>query len=111
MGIRLDLTQVAPFEELLMSQVVQQEALTRVTYQERDIQQGGVFRNGEGGKPGNEEKSEMRTQRIYLRLTLDISVLLGIILPLVLGVKDLTVIAITFISVLFTGRLAECPAL
>jgi len=30
MGIGLDLTQVAPFEELLMSQVIWQEALTRL---------------------------------------------------------------------------------
>jgi hypothetical protein len=30
MGISLDLTQVAPFEELLMSQVIWQEALTRL---------------------------------------------------------------------------------
>ena len=61
MGIRLDLTQVARFEELLMSQVVQQEALTRGTHREGDIEQGGVFGIGEGGKPGNEEESETRT--------------------------------------------------
>ena len=35
----------------------------------------------------------------YLILTLIISILLGIILPLALGVKDLTLIAISFCSV------------
>jgi len=38
----------------------------------------------------------------YLVLTLVISVLVGIILPLTLGVKDPTLIAITFSSVWFS---------
>ena len=37
----------------------------------------------------------------YLILTLRISILVGIVLPFVLGVKDLTLIAITFSSVWF----------
>ena len=37
----------------------------------------------------------------YLLLTLVISILVGIILPLALGVKDLTLIAICFSSVWF----------
>jgi len=37
----------------------------------------------------------------YLVLTLVISILVGIIMPLGLGVKDLTLIAITFSSVWF----------
>ena len=38
----------------------------------------------------------MRKQNPYFRITLVISILLGIILPLVLGVKDLMLIATTF---------------
>jgi polyferredoxin len=41
----------------------------------------------------------MQRQKHYLRLTLLISILFGIILPLVLGVKDPTYIAIYFSSV------------
>ena len=41
----------------------------------------------------------MKKQRTYLISTLLISFLFGIILPLALGVKDLTVIAICFSSV------------
>jgi len=37
----------------------------------------------------------------YLTLTLVISILVGIILPLALGAKDLTLIAISFCSVWF----------
>jgi hypothetical protein len=37
----------------------------------------------------------------YLVITLVISILVGIILPLALGVKDLTLIAISFCSVWF----------
>jgi len=43
----------------------------------------------------------MKKQKIYLILTLLISSLFGIILPLFLGVKDLTLIAICFSSVWF----------
>jgi len=41
----------------------------------------------------------MKRQKHYLRLTLLISILFGIILPLALGVKDPTYIAIFFSSV------------
>ena len=41
----------------------------------------------------------MRSQKTYFSLTLLVSILLGIILPLALGVKDLTYIAIFFTSV------------
>lgn len=43
----------------------------------------------------------MRRQRTYLQLTLVISILLGIILPLTLGVKDPTLLAIFFSLVWF----------
>ena len=43
----------------------------------------------------------MRNQKTYFTLTLIVSVLLGIILPLALGVKDPTLIAITFSLVWF----------
>jgi hypothetical protein len=43
----------------------------------------------------------MEKQRTYLIPTLLISFLFGIILPLALGVKDLTLIAICFSSVWF----------
>jgi hypothetical protein len=41
----------------------------------------------------------MKKQKLYIRLTLVISILFGIILPLALGLKDPTLIAITFSSV------------
>jgi hypothetical protein len=47
MAIPLDPKQVVSFEELLMSQVVQQEALNDVACGRRAIQQRGVFRDGE----------------------------------------------------------------
>ncbi len=40
-------------------------------------------------------------QKNYIRLTLLISILFGIILPLALGVRDLTLIVIAFCSVWF----------
>jgi hypothetical protein len=43
----------------------------------------------------------MSRQRTYLRLTLVISILLGILLPFVLGVKDPTIIIIAFCSAWF----------
>ncbi len=43
----------------------------------------------------------MRRHKIYLRITLLISILLGIILPLALGVKDPTLIAISFCFIWF----------
>ena len=51
---------------------------------------------GEGGGSGEEEKGRMRKQKFYFRPTLVISILLGIILPLVLGVKDPMLISTTF---------------
>lgn len=41
----------------------------------------------------------MKKQKTYIRLTLAISILFGIILPVALGLKDPTLIAITFSSV------------
>jgi hypothetical protein len=43
----------------------------------------------------------MRNQKIYFTLTLIASVLLGIVLPLALGIKDPTLIATAFSSVWF----------
>ena len=43
----------------------------------------------------------MKNQKAYLILTLLISILFGIILPLALGVEDLTLIVICFSSVWF----------
>ena len=43
----------------------------------------------------------MKKRKTYLRLTLVFSVLFGITLPLALGIKDPTLIAITFSSVWF----------
>jgi hypothetical protein len=48
--------QIVSFEELLISQVVQQEALTRLLMEKGNIHKGGVFGDGEGGKSGDEEK-------------------------------------------------------
>ena len=48
----------------------------------------------------------MKKQRIYLRLTLVISILFGIILPLTLGVKDTTLIAISFSFIWFIYAVA-----
>jgi hypothetical protein len=54
MATSLDPKQVVSFKELLMSQVFQQEALTRLLVEEVDIDQRGVFRDGEGGGSGDE---------------------------------------------------------
>jgi ABC-type transport system involved in Fe-S cluster assembly fused permease/ATPase subunit len=43
----------------------------------------------------------MKKRKTYLRLTVIMSVLFGIILPLVLGIKNPTLIAITFSSMWF----------
>ena len=43
----------------------------------------------------------MKKRKTYLQLTVIMSVLFGIILPLALGIKDPTLIAITFSSVWF----------
>jgi heme/copper-type cytochrome/quinol oxidase subunit 2 len=43
----------------------------------------------------------VRSQRLYFRLTLVISVLVGIILPLAIGVKDPILLAIFFSLVWF----------
>lgn len=44
----------------------------------------------------------MRRERTYLRLTLVISIMLGIILPLALGVKDASLFGIFFSLVWFS---------
>jgi ABC-type transport system involved in Fe-S cluster assembly fused permease/ATPase subunit len=43
----------------------------------------------------------VKRRKTYLRLTFLVSILFGIILPLAVGVKDPTLIAITFSSVWF----------
>jgi len=43
----------------------------------------------------------MRRQRNFIKLTLVVSILAGILLPLALGVKDPTLIIITFCSFWF----------
>lgn len=43
----------------------------------------------------------MKKRKTYLQLTVIISVLFGIVLPLALGIKNPTLIAITFSSVWF----------
>jgi hypothetical protein len=43
----------------------------------------------------------MKEQRNYLRLTSVVSIIFGVILPISLGVKNLTLIGITFSSVWF----------
>jgi len=48
-----------------------------------------------------EKGNKMKKQRHFFSLTLVISILLGIILPLTLGVKDLTLFAISFSLVWF----------
>jgi hypothetical protein len=53
MAIPLDPKQVVSFKELLMSQVVAQEALTRLLVEKGIYYQRGVLGNGEGGEPGN----------------------------------------------------------
>jgi uncharacterized membrane protein len=55
-----------------------------------------VFRDGEGGGSRDEEKFKMRKQNFYFAPTLIISILLGIILPLALGVRDPMLIATSF---------------
>jgi hypothetical protein len=52
MAIPSDQKQVVSFEELLMSQVVQQEALTRLLVV-KGVFTKGVFGDAEGGEPGN----------------------------------------------------------
>jgi hypothetical protein len=42
-----------------MSQVVQQEALTRLLVEERDIHQGRVFGDSQGGRSEDEERKEL----------------------------------------------------
>ena len=43
----------------------------------------------------------MKKQKTYLRLTLVLSVLFGIILPLAVGVKDILVVSLIFSSIWF----------
>jgi hypothetical protein len=54
MATPLDPKQVVTFEELLLSQVVQQEALTRLLVEKGGIQQRCVHGDGEDGRSGNE---------------------------------------------------------
>jgi hypothetical protein len=49
MAIALDPKQVISFKELLMSQVVSQEALAGLLMEKGNIQQRGVFGDGEEG--------------------------------------------------------------
>ncbi len=48
----------------------------------------------------------MRTQKYYFKITLLISILLGIILPCILGVKDPTIVAISFGLIWFIYAIA-----
>jgi hypothetical protein len=50
MAIGLDSKQIVLNDELLLSQVVSQEAIYPVACGKRSIHQRGVFRNGERGK-------------------------------------------------------------
>jgi hypothetical protein len=49
MAIPLDPKQVVSFKELLMSQVVQQEALTKLLVEKGNIHRRGVTGDGKGG--------------------------------------------------------------
>jgi hypothetical protein len=53
-----------------------------------------LHEDGEGGGSEDEEKREMKSDRKLFRLTLVISVLVGLILPLAIGLKEPTLIAI-----------------
>ena len=55
MASKIDSKQIVSSEELLMSQVVSQEAVIRLLVEKGSIQQGGVFENGEEGRSGNQE--------------------------------------------------------
>jgi len=48
----------------------------------------------------------VKTQKSYFKITLLISILLGIILPLTLGVKDPTLIAVSFSFIWFIYAIA-----
>ena len=48
MATSLDPKQLVSFEELLMSQVIHTEALTRLLIEKGAIHQGGVLGDGEG---------------------------------------------------------------
>ena len=62
--------QMVSFEEPLMSQVVQQEALTRFLVEKGNIHQGGVSGDGEGGGSGDEQKKNLLIQNhISLEVT------------------------------------------
>ena len=62
--------QMVSFEEPLMSQVVQQEALTRFLVEKGNIHQRGAFGDGEGGGSGDEEKKNRLIQNhISLEVT------------------------------------------
>ena len=63
MATPLDPKQIVSFEELLMSQVIQQGSPYPVTHGERDIHKGGVFGDGEGGRSGDEHPFNSGTQR------------------------------------------------
>jgi hypothetical protein len=55
MAIPIDPKQIVSFEELLMSQVIQQEALTRLLVEKGIFSKGGVG-DGEGGEESNRER-------------------------------------------------------
>jgi len=58
MAIPLDPKQVVPFEELLMSQVVQQEALTRLLIEK------GIFTQGEFLEMVRVVNKEMKKEKL-----------------------------------------------
>ena len=66
MGIRLDPTQVALFEELFMSQVVKEEVLTWL-FVEKGISSKEDFKKGEEPKDDNEKKREFIRYDKWLR--------------------------------------------
>jgi hypothetical protein len=55
MAIPLGPKQIVSFEELPMSQLVQQQALTRLLVEKGIIHGGGIFRDGVDGRTGNEK--------------------------------------------------------
>jgi hypothetical protein len=74
---------------------------------ERGIHQGRVFRDGEGGRSGQEEKSKMQKQKGYFRLTLAVSILAGIIFPISIGIKDPILLGYIFTPLEIMPRCSE----
>jgi uncharacterized protein (DUF58 family) len=54
-----------------------------------------------GGRSGDEEGLTVKAQKSYFKVTLLISILLGIILPFVMGVNDPTLIAVALSFIWF----------